>query len=303
MPQELVTLSMSFNLFDFLLLMIVLLSILMAFHKGFIKSTLSLAGWIIAIVFTYRFYPYLEPMLLKYVSGITSLILGYVGVLVACLIFFAIFNYVVAAIFREAVGSAPDKLLGCMLGAMRGCLLIVVFFACYTAISGILNETYVKNDDIERFPEPIRDSVSLPLLLQGEHLFLEFVPESFKQALTNTNHKKTAQDDVTLIKQLKQNIRILSKFTDTESLKTLKTHSAQNAIAGESELVTSIYIMDKLLANYAQSYNAQKIQKNQALSVEELYEMQNLLQKAQEKNASKNQDFIEEAINKSEKDE
>ena len=86
---------MAFNLMDILLLVLVLLSVLGGYRRGFILGVLDLAGWVLNLLAGLRFYPPLAHWLGAYVHSLPQ-----------------IWNRPIAFIFVAIVVGAAVHLLG-----------------------------------------------------------------------------------------------------------------------------------------------------------------------------------------------
>ncbi len=58
------------NLIDLLLIIVILLSVLSGWRKGFIIGIISLATWIGSLVLGFLFYPYIAVLFEKYIPSL-----------------------------------------------------------------------------------------------------------------------------------------------------------------------------------------------------------------------------------------
>ena len=136
---------MNFNWFDFSIIAVVGLSILISFFRGFLREAVSLVTWVAGLIFAMHFAPkaanwlngVIATEMLRYV--ITFILLFMAVFLVGLLINFAIKRGVDVSGLRFA-----DRLLGAAFGAARGILLvaIVLMFMTMTAfkdMDGMVN--------------------------------------------------------------------------------------------------------------------------------------------------------------------
>src|SRR5205085_2242924 len=89
---------MTFNLIDILLLVLVLLSVLGGYRRGFILGVLDLAGWVLSLLAGLRFYPPVAHWLGAYVHSLPQ-----------------IWNRPIAFIFVGIVVGAAVHLLGSLI--------------------------------------------------------------------------------------------------------------------------------------------------------------------------------------------
>ena len=115
--------------FDFIFLGTILLSGLIAFFRGFIQESLSLALWIFAFVATMFLDEYLDPYISVYITNeelkrIASLFIIFTGIIFSG-------GFIIKIIKNLTHWSGMgglDRLLGTLFGCVRGMILIVVIY-------------------------------------------------------------------------------------------------------------------------------------------------------------------------------
>ena len=156
--------------FDLILLGVIMLSGLIAFFRGFIQESLSLALWIFAFAATMFLDEYLDPYISVYITNdelkrIASLFIIFTGI-----IFSGGFMIKIIKNLTHWSGMGGlDRLLGALFGCVRGAILIVIIYLIVPA-------------DIKQ-SEFIAQSKSGTLLNQ-------FAPEAekfFKDMISNKN--------------------------------------------------------------------------------------------------------------------
>lgn len=136
-----------FTLVDAGVAVIILLSAILAYSRGFVREVLAILGWIAAAVAGFFFAPMVVPLLnevplekipvvgegLKESCELT-VILAFVAVFAAALILLSIFvGLFSGAVQRSSVGGI-DQGLGFLFGVLRGVLLVVVAFIVYDRV-------------------------------------------------------------------------------------------------------------------------------------------------------------------------
>ena len=117
----------SFNYIDIAIVVLVLLSAIVGFVRGFVREAFSLASWIAAIVVAFLFYEKLATQLPFNIpndlarQGVAFLLL-FVGVLILGSIINYLFNKAIHAI---GLGGA-DRVLGGVFGVVRGSLVVTL---------------------------------------------------------------------------------------------------------------------------------------------------------------------------------
>ncbi len=117
----------SFNYIDIAIVVLVLLSAIVGFIRGFVREAFSLASWIAAIVVAFLFYEKLATQLPFNIPnelarlGVSFLLL-FIGVLVLGSLVNYLFNRAIHAI---GLGGA-DRVLGGVFGVVRGSLVVTL---------------------------------------------------------------------------------------------------------------------------------------------------------------------------------
>jgi membrane protein required for colicin V production len=111
--------------FDYAVIGIMLMSLLLGLWRGLIYEVLSLLGWPLAFILSRQFAGDIEPMLP--ISGDTARIgLAYVLVFIATLIVWGMLVWLFAKLVKAAGLGMLDSLLGGLFGLLRGVLVILV---------------------------------------------------------------------------------------------------------------------------------------------------------------------------------
>lgn len=114
---------------DIIALVIVGVSALHGFWRGFTRQALGLGGWILATALAWHFYPVLTPWTQTYLSNpLAAHAAAFVILLLALLIAAALFSTLVVRLVHLTALSGLDRTLGCGFGAIRGGLLVVLLF-------------------------------------------------------------------------------------------------------------------------------------------------------------------------------
>lgn len=131
-----------FTIVDAVVAVIILMSAILAYSRGFVREALAIAGWVAAAVLAFIFAPQAEPLvkqipvLDKFLgdSCELSIITAFAGVFALSLIVMSIFTPVFAsAVQRSALGGV-DQGLGFLFGVLRGILLVAVALVVYARV-------------------------------------------------------------------------------------------------------------------------------------------------------------------------
>jgi len=158
------------NLFDLAVLVVIALSAIFAFARGFMREALSIAAWVgaalIAIygfdsayAFTARFVK--TPLLADLIAG--------AGLFFVTLILLTIMTGYVARLVHWSALTPIDRTLGLIFGVVRGALLVSIAYF-------LIDLTLPPNDR----PSWLRDARSQPLLAQGADMVRGVLPESMQ---------------------------------------------------------------------------------------------------------------------------
>jgi membrane protein required for colicin V production len=112
---------------DYIILSIVLISAIAGLIKGFLREVITLITWILAVWLAWKFGPSLEP----YLGGALrkapfGLWAGRAIVFIAILVLGAIVGAIINYFVRLSIFSGLDRLLGFVLGLLRGVVILGV---------------------------------------------------------------------------------------------------------------------------------------------------------------------------------
>lgn len=133
-----------FTIVDGVALLIVLISALLAFSRGFVREVMSILGWVAAAVVAFTFAPKVEPMvreipILKDLIGTScelSILAAFAAVFAVALIVVSIFTPLFSGFVSRSALGPMDQGLGFLFGVARGVLLIAVALIVYDIAIG-----------------------------------------------------------------------------------------------------------------------------------------------------------------------
>ena len=160
------------NIFDCVVIGIMVLSCLFAFFRGLVKEILSLVGWIGAGVITLAYYAPIAEKLQDHVRP-ASLAHGVaaIGLYIVALMGFALINMVILKTIRQgAEGGMLDNMLGLIFGALRGAFIISLGFFLIT--------TMIPQDE---YPDWIKESITHTYAEKGAIVLASLAPESLRE--------------------------------------------------------------------------------------------------------------------------
>ena len=142
-----------FTIIDGIVAVVIILSAILAYSRGFVREALSIGGWILAAIVAYVFAPQVEPLMkeIPFVQDFLgdscelAMIAAFAVVFAAALIIFSIFAPLFAgAVQRSALGGI-DQGLGFLFGVLRGAILVAIAFLVYERV--IVNDPIPMVDD------------------------------------------------------------------------------------------------------------------------------------------------------------
>ncbi|MEM6385652.1 MAG: CvpA family protein [Pseudomonadota bacterium] len=131
-----------FTIIDGIVAVVIILSAVLAYSRGFVREALSIGGWALAAVVAYVFAPSVQPLMKEIPvlkdflgeSGELAMIAAFAAVFAAGLIVFSIITPLFSgAVQRSALGGI-DRGLGFLFGVLRGAVLVAIAFLIYERV-------------------------------------------------------------------------------------------------------------------------------------------------------------------------
>lgn len=159
------------NWFDYSILAILALSVLVGLWRGFISEVLALVCWVLAFWLAWLFGPSVAELFSTSVSTPSvRIILGYTVCFIGVLVAGAIIGFLMRKLVSGTGLSGTDRLLGMVFGLVRGALLVVLLVM-------LMKFTPATRDDWWQA------SRMLPPFERGAELFAATLPESVARYL------------------------------------------------------------------------------------------------------------------------
>lgn len=155
---------------DLAVLAVMLLSAILAFARGFIRETLSIGGWVGAIILALAFYKPASVFLEPYIhSEIVRQAAAGLGILIVALVILSFFTHWVAGAVRGSALSAVDRSLGVLFGLARGAVLVSLVYLLGTMLF-----------PEKEHPDWIAQARTRPLLQEGAGILANLIPDSLR---------------------------------------------------------------------------------------------------------------------------
>lgn len=167
------------NLFDATVVLVMVLSTVLSFFRGFVREVLSLGAWIGASMITIYMFPTTAKLLQPHLSNaVAAAGLAAIGTFFVALVCISIFNMMLVRLFKKGSEAGMlDNALGLIFGAARGFFLLSLGFYVMTLVL-----------DEENYPEPIKVARTKDFVARGAAMVSSVAPDYLKA--TDPNHKE-----------------------------------------------------------------------------------------------------------------
>lgn len=168
--------DLPFNVVDAVVVVLVALSAIFAFFRGFTREVLAIAAWVGAALAAAGLYKHVLPYAAGFIASETLATAVAVGsIFIVALIIFSIITHVIAVrVQRSAIGPL-DRTLGFVFGVARG---LVVAAIGYLVVANI--------DKSPEDPAWMRGAKTLPILRASADMVWDLIPEEFRERSAET---------------------------------------------------------------------------------------------------------------------
>lgn len=139
--------------FDYAVIGIVSISLLLGLWRGFVYEVLSLTGWPLAFVLSKMYAAEIEP-LLPITQEEVRVVAAYALVFIAVLIIWGLLVNLVSRLIKAAGLGGMDSVLGGLFGLMRGALVILVM-VWLVGFSSIPEQAFWRDAQFSRTAEDV----------------------------------------------------------------------------------------------------------------------------------------------------
>lgn len=139
---------------DFAVLGILGISALIAWHRGFMKETLTVSAWLVAALAAVFFWPVAKPLVRSLIEPkMLADILALVGVFFMLLIPTSFVSFRLSELVRDSRAGPLDRSLGFVFGLARGLLVVGLGYLVFSSLA-----------PAKSHPEWVRDARLLPIV-------------------------------------------------------------------------------------------------------------------------------------------
>ena len=126
-----------FNIIDIFILIIILTSCIVATFRGFIKETFSIISWIFSLFVAYNLFEKFKLELVEYISQkIVVDVIAFSFPFLATLFISHLISKWLSPKFNFSEILFLDKVFGFLFGALRGALIVVLFYLGFLYLIG-----------------------------------------------------------------------------------------------------------------------------------------------------------------------
>jgi len=135
-----------FTIIDGVVGLIIIVSAVLAYSRGFVREAMAIIGWIVAAILAFIFASKVEP-LVKEIPVVgdylkdsceLSIIAAFAAVFAVALVVVSVFTPLFASIVQRSALGGMDQGLGFFFGVLRGILLVAVALVVYDRV--VVNE-------------------------------------------------------------------------------------------------------------------------------------------------------------------
>jgi membrane protein required for colicin V production len=162
---------------DAIVLLILLVSAVLAFVRGFVHEVLLIGSWVGAIVFVIFMLPPVQPLAREYIAPeILADVVAGAALFVIALIVFSILTRAISKRVKDSPANAIDRSLGFAFGLARGAILVCL---TYLALEWFIPAS--------QQPPWVQNAMSRPLVEKGAGAIRDFVQSQWDLPIDRAN--------------------------------------------------------------------------------------------------------------------
>ena len=112
--------------FDYVVVGVIVLSMLLALFRGVIREIAALAGWAAALILSGMFAPDVAQWLPSSLSQVLRSVIAYIGIFLGILLLSGVAGLLLAKLFHAAGLGFADRAVGAVFGLLRGAVIVYV---------------------------------------------------------------------------------------------------------------------------------------------------------------------------------
>ncbi len=188
-----------FHMTDIAVVIVVLISGVLAFLRGFVREALGIAAWIGAAFIAMQVQPLTMGLAMDLIGmEVIAKYGSWVVIFLIALIILSIVSGAIANMIKDTSLNALDRSLGFVFGLARGGLLIAV---AYFLSAQLMNKSAPP-------PEWLAKAKTYPLILRGADIVSVFVPRDASEQAAREIEEKRRQGEALL--EIQKNLQTLT---------------------------------------------------------------------------------------------
>jgi len=163
--------NLPFTFVDIAIVVVLLVSGLLAFIRGFVQEVLAVGAWVGAIVIAVLGFPYAQPYARDLIPHeLAANVAAGAAIFVVALVVLSLLTRSLAKRVKDSALNALDRSLGFLFGLFRGAVLVCL---AYIALEWMVGSQQ---------PSWLRDARAMPLVEWGADQLKSLVPSQAKKA-------------------------------------------------------------------------------------------------------------------------
>jgi membrane protein required for colicin V production len=115
------------NELDYAVIAVLLVSVAIGAWRGAVREIINIGGWVLAFILAHTFSGVLAPYFADWMSEpVYRVVVGWLVIFVSVLILAALLASLLSELVRKLGLSSVDRVLGAIIGTLRGALVIIV---------------------------------------------------------------------------------------------------------------------------------------------------------------------------------
>ena len=143
--------------FDWVIAVVLGVSMLIGFIRGFLEEALSLIAWILALWLARTYCVEAGDFIHQYLqipAPLFRVSAGFAAVFISCLLVFGLITWLIAKIFVRGKANIGDRILGVVFGAVRGAAIVVALLVVSKGF-GFDNAEYIAKSKFASVFDPL----------------------------------------------------------------------------------------------------------------------------------------------------
>jgi membrane protein required for colicin V production len=163
--------NLPFTFVDIAIVVVLLVSGLLAFIRGFVQEVLAVGAWVGAIVIAVLGFPYAQPYARDLIPhDLAANVAAGAAIFVVALVILSLLTRSLSGRVKDSALNALDRSLGFVFGLLRGAVLVCL---AYIAVEWMVGSQQ---------PSWLRDARAMPLVEWGAGQIKSLVPSQAKKA-------------------------------------------------------------------------------------------------------------------------